>query len=429
MIDKSNCSVILVPEQPLGITKQILQARKLEVITVPNLELFMDSEPVDPFPFHLIWDEAKDKTFCINHTSGSTGIPKPVFMTYGRFACMDMHQLIPSLGGKSTLVTHTGGKRFLVALPVFHAACVDFALAYNIFAGLTCVLPPPGPLTAEVVNDIFLHGNLYGALLPPSLIVDCYNNTKYCLNMIKGLNLLTYVGGTLPEEVGNPLSMRVKLMALMGSCETALHPLEMNEDPADWQYLTISSFAGHIYRPDRDGLYDLVIVRQPSLALFQGVFSTFPDKQEFAMGDLFEQHPRNPGSWAFRARTDDIMAFTTGEKLNPITMEAEISANQHVKSAIIGGQGQFQAALLVEPRIYPKNASEEEELMQNIWPSVLQANRDCPAHGRIMKDFIFFTSPDKPLPRAAKDTVQRHAALKLYEDEFKALYARLRPSI
>lgn len=421
---------MLLPVQAPTITRQILEARPMQTIATPDVDFFVNnSEDVEAIPFCLTWEQAKDKPFCVLHTSGSTGIPKPVFVTYGTFACNDAHQVIPSLGGKPTLIDYLRGKRYFIALPLFHAACLTFSLAFNVFSGVICVLPPPAPLTADLVNQVFLHGNLDGALLAPSLIVDCYNNDEYCVNMIQRLEFLSYVGGALPEEVGNPLSTRIKLMTLLGSCETALHPLEMDNDPADWQYLSFSPYLGHIFRLGEDGLYELVIVRQEQYRPFQGVFSTFPDKQEFATSDLFEPHPTKTGKWVFRARADDIIAFTTAEKLNPITMESMISANPIVKSALIGGQGQFQASLLIEPKIYPKSAVEEEQLLKEVWPSIAQANRNCPAHGRIMKGFVMLTNPDKPVPRAGKDTVQRQATLKLYADEFKALYDRMRPHV
>jgi aryl carrier-like protein len=430
LLERSGCQTVLLPSRPPAIIKQILNARHLQTVNTPGVDFFMNNfDSVEPFPFPLTWEEAKNKPFCILHTSGSTGIPKPVFVTYGTFACNDAHQLIPLLGGKPTFINFLKEKRFFLALPLFHAACLTFSLGFNIFSGVTCVLPPPGPLTADIANQIFTYGNLDGALLAPSLIVDCYNNDAYCVNMIQRLKFLSYVGGVLPEEIGNPLSARIKLLTLMGSCETALHPLEINDDPADWQYLTISPFLGHNFRLERDGLYDLVIVRQQQYEPFQGVFSTFPDLQEFAMGDLFEPHPRRPESWVFKARTDDIIAFTTAEKLNPITMETVISANPKVKSAVIGGQGEFQASLLLEPQVYPKTTAKQEQFIKEIWPSIAQANRDCPAHGRIMKGFVMLSNPDKPMPRTAKDTVQRHAVLKLYADEFKALYNNMRPHI
>ncbi|KAI4155791.1 MAG: hypothetical protein LQ340_000766 [Diploschistes diacapsis] len=61
--------------------------------------------------------------------------------------------------------------------------------------------------------------------------------------------------------------------------------------------------------------------------------------------------------------------------------------------------------------------------MEDVWPSIKEANKDCPAHGRVMKDFIIPSNPEKPIPRAGKDAVQRHATHKLYENEFKAFYA------
>lgn len=224
-------------------------------------------------------------------------------------------------------------------------------------------------------------------------------------------------------EIGDPLSTQLRLITLMGSTETMLLPVELNDSPCDWQYIPVSTFLGHEFHLSRDGLRELVIVRNEKYDLLQGVFSTFPDIDHYGMKDLYEQHPTRSNAWVFRARADDIISFSNAEKLNPITMEGIISAHPAVRSAVIGGHGQFQAALLVEPRLYPSTAEKKEELLQEIWPTIVRANQDCPAHGRIVKDFVFFTTPDKPLSRAGKDTVQRFAALELYAQEFKDMYA------
>jgi acyl-CoA synthetase (AMP-forming)/AMP-acid ligase II/aryl carrier-like protein len=411
---------------------QILKTLSLKKqIPIPPLEYFFeDLDKVEHIPFTLTWEEAKDKPFCVLHTSGSTGIPKPVFVTYGTFACNDAHQLIPSLGGKPTLVNFLKGKRYFLALPLFHAACLTFAIGYNIFAGVTSVIPPAEPLNADLMNEVYKYGNLDGALLAPALIVDCFNNPQYYETMLSNIKFLSYVGGALPAEVGDEVSKRIKLMTLMGSCETALHPLEITDDPADWSYLAISESLGHSFvEHEESGYHELVIKRSPEHAIFQGVFSTFPEKQSFNSGDLFERHLTNPNAWAFRARTDDIIAFTTAEKLNPITMESTISTNPNVKSALIGGQGKFQASLLIEPHVYPQTEEEKEQLFKDIWPTVLEANRACPAFGRIMKQFIILSNPDKPIPRAGKGTVQRQGALQLYKAEFEELYERIQPTV
>ncbi|TAQ84281.1 hypothetical protein B7494_g7399 [Chlorociboria aeruginascens] len=425
LIERTGCSAFLLPKEPLPIARHILEGRPMETISTPDLDYFLDERPVEIVPFEKTFEEVKDEPFCILHTSGSTGIPKPVPVTYGSYGSMDAMLLVPSLGHKPTFLSYAQGKRVFLALPLFHAASLNWTVGMALFASVICILPPPAPLTAELASQIFQYSNAHGTLVAPSLVVDCYNNDTYCVKMLQSLKFIVYGGGMLPAEIGDILCKRIRLLTLMGSCETALLPHQMHDDPRDWDYISLSPCLGHTFRYERDGLSNLIIVRQKKYELHQGVFSTFPQKEEHAMGDLFEPHPTKPDLWRFRTRADDIISFTTAEKLNPTTMESTIQANSLVKSAIIGGQGQFQASLLLEPRVYPKNATEEEAFLNEVWPSILEANRGCPAHGRILKGFVMLTDPAKPLPRAGKDTVQRHAVFKLYEAEWKALYERL----
>ncbi|KAI0815480.1 acetyl-CoA synthetase-like protein [Xylaria sp. FL0064] len=424
LVKRAGCSALLLPAEPLPIAYRIMEVWSLESVTVPDLDYFLDEQVVDVIPFQKAFEEVRNESFCILHTSGSTGIPKPVPITYGSYASMDSQLLIPSLGHKPTFVNYLQGRRLFLALPMFHAASLNWTVGLALFAGVTCVLPPPLPLTADLASKILQYSHSHSTIMAPSLVVDCYNNDANCVRMLQNLKCIAYVGGMLPEQIGNVLCQRIRLTTLMGSCETALLPLQMHDDPQDWEYISLSPCLGHTFKEDRDGLGNLTIVRQTKYELHQGVFSTFPEKDEHAMGDLFEPHPLKPDLWRFRARTDDIISFTTAEKLNPSTMESTIQANPLVKSAVIGGQGQFQASLLLEPREYPKNPAEEKSFINQVWPSIVQANRDCPAHGRILSGFVMLTTPTKPLPRASKDTVQRHAVFKLYEEEWKSLYER-----
>jgi len=430
LLKSTKCHTVLLADGAPAIAQEILAARSMQQLAVPEIPFFMnEGEDVEVYQWRGTFDEMKNETFLILHTSGSTGIPKPVFVTHGTFASNDAHQIIPSLGGDPTLIEFFRGKRFFIAFPPFHAANVFFTIGYNVFCGMTSVLPNPVPPTADIVNMIHLHGNLDGSVLPPSTITDIFNTSEYFVNMTQRLTFVAYVGGTLSKEVGNPIASQMKLITLMGSTELGYLPVNVVNRETAWHHLPISPFLGHQYRPARDGLSELVIIRNPKLDMFQGFFSIFPDTEEYATNDLYEldpEDPTNPKAWIYRARSDDIIAFSNAEKLNPVTIEAVIASHPAVNAALVAGQGEFQAALLIEPKVEVHTLQEKEILRHDIWPIIRRANQDCPAHGRILKDFVMFTSPGKPLPQAAKGTVQRYAALKLYAAEFEALYAASR---
>lgn len=71
-------------------------------------------------------------------------------------------------------------------------------------------------------------------------------------------------------------------------------PLEM-PDSEDWQCIRFSPFFGHVMRPYTTDLYELHIVRDPKLDLFQPIFSIFPDLSIYSTKDLFSKHPTKDG--------------------------------------------------------------------------------------------------------------------------------------
>lgn len=122
-------------------------------------------------------------------------------------------------------------------------------------------------------------------------------------------------------------------------------------------------------------------------------------------------------------RLDDIVVLSNGEKFNPVSMEGAItSGSPDVKRCLVFGQGKFHGGLLVEATRPPSNREEEREMKDRLWPVIQQANKDSIGPGKISKDFILFTSVEKPLLRAGKGTIQRQLSLSLYQAEIEQLY-------
>lgn len=144
-----------------------------------------------------------------------------------------------------------------------------------------------------------------------------------------------------------------------------------------WQYFIYNEeLSGLEFRKatSEDNVYEMVITRKSTQLPTQGVFYTFPDKEEYRTSDLYQPHPTLPHHWKFHGRADNIINLSNGEKLNPVQMEEIISGNPAVKAAIIVGAQRFQPALIIEPFVQPKTAEETDDLIDRIMPQVAEAN-------------------------------------------------------
>jgi thioester reductase-like protein len=181
---------------------------------------------------------------------------------------------------------------------------------------------------------------------------------------------------------------------------------------ADWRPLT-----------GEPEVLELVLRRQnPEDPGDQAIFYTFPELSEWSTKDIYSPHSTLPDHWLYRGRVDTVIVFSNGEKLNPVTLEDTIVGHAAVKGALVVGQDRFQPALILEPSKPCEDDAAAEALINEVWPTVENANAQTVAHGRLVPWLVIVTKPTKPLPRAGKGTVQRGAAVKLYKAEIEELY-------
>ena len=268
------------------------------------------------------------------------------------------------------------------------------------------------------------------AFIVPSIVSDLAQDPAlldYCANV---LELMLYCGGDLPQAIGDVVASKLRLVNQFGASELGLTPnllSKTNRSPKDWKYVQFHPDLGLEFRDSTDETHELHAVRDPKLKELQPTFTIFPDAQEYASRDLFLRHPAKEkhNLWKWHARADDIIVFLNGEKTNPNSMEQHIAArNPDISAVLVVGAQRFQAALLVEPTKNDKQLSliERAAFIERIWPTIEEANQDVPAHARILKTHVLFTSPQKQMLRAGKGTVQRSGTLKSYAAEIDKLY-------
>ena len=174
-----------------------------------------------------------------------------------------------------------------------------------------------------------------------------------------------------------------------------------------------------------DGLYELFLVRDPKLELYQGIFNTFPDIQEWSMNDLYSKHP-DPAKgflYMYQGRKDDIIVLNNGEKIAPALMEATLMSDPLVKGAMVVGKGRFESAVLLDlVEEVPKTAIQRHRMVERLLPVISEANVHAPAHGKLDPFHILFADPNKPIAYLGQGKIQRHRTYTLYEKDIEEVY-------
>lgn len=277
----AGCADIVTTTSALAFESMVSSKLSIGCFQMPETCQWLRLQDEDelPYPYNKSFEEAKCDPFVAVHTSGSTGPLKVVTLANGTQTAMDAYQMIPAFQARRGISGLLRGTRIFMPFPLFHCAAIGLVLGTDIFMGVTTVLSYGGPLTAEMADNIHIHGMVQGTCLPPFILSGVTKDPVLLRNLLN-LRYISYGGGPLSREVGNKLSSRgAALINFFGSSETNLLPSEV-PDPEDWAYHKFCLHLGHEFRHYGDSLYELVIRRQESLELFQGVFFTFPELQE-----------------------------------------------------------------------------------------------------------------------------------------------------
>ncbi|KAK3946678.1 hypothetical protein QBC32DRAFT_329108 [Pseudoneurospora amorphoporcata] len=282
-------------------------------------------------------------------------------------------------------------KRLLHLMPLFHAAGMYLSMFMTHYWDIPSALGiGERPLSSDLVLDYIK-----------------YADDEEAIQALKKLNFVCFGGGNLAPETGDRLvDNGVALCNIIYATESAPYPLYWQYDPKLWRYFNFDTeLFGIDWRPhDGDSSYELVIIRKDKNPGLQGCFYTFPDANEYSTKDLYKPHPIVKDNWIYQGRADNIIVFSNGEKLNPITIEETVQGHPKVMGAVVVGTNRFQPALIIEP------------------PTVVRVNKETVAHGQIGRQYMALSTPGKPFLRAGKGTVLRFGTINMYKAEIDKMY-------
>ncbi|KAJ4288749.1 hypothetical protein N0V88_007283 [Collariella sp. IMI 366227] len=394
----------------------------LNTSEVPALDKLLTLSDGIPYETHFKQQLQDHETILILHSSGTTGLPKPVYVKSGVFRAAAKATMMPGPQGRRSVYDDIHETPLLLsALPLFHSFGILLIIRSIYYQGPLVLLPPDKPPTGQAVLDAFTKAKPTAIACAPSILEDICGISDG-LETLSIADFIIYGGAPLAQACGDRISRATRLINSIGSTEAFTFPNLIPNNAANWEYYEWNPHAGIVMDPTPDShLAEFVIHRQPDND-FQTVFHNFPDLTEWRSNDLYEKHPTKPGLWKYVGRADDIIVLSNGEKINPVSFEKMIEGHAWVRGALVVGAGQFQAGLIIEPHANWVGGN-SAAFVEEIWSWVEEANAKAPAHGQVWRSMIRLVAPEKPFKRSPKGSVMRQATYRLCEGEIKGLYA------
>lgn len=195
----------------------------LKIIEVPAYDSWYTATPATPVPFNRTYAEARWDPMVVLHTSGTTGLPKPIVSPHGMICVTDQLRDVPEFEGyKLALraIRAVDVQRHLMAMPLFHAAGTYIFLFMAVYWDTPVVLGHPDtPLSVQMVSDCLRYAGCDCAVLPPAILAMMSESDEH-IEQLKDLKYACYGGGALPPEAGNKMVEKgVRVMNWIASTE------------------------------------------------------------------------------------------------------------------------------------------------------------------------------------------------------------------
>lgn len=398
--------------------QKLLAQEGIEIRTIPETRYPLwgpegaRESKIAPYPPRLTPQQESKRTCVVLHSSGSTGFPKPVFIThYGLIA--NAAQSLPKTG--------------FSALPLFHGFG-HYSVFRCMYHGKTFTLMPPNlPLTSANICRI-----IRSSPTPPvqhfavPYVLKLLGETDEGVQTLANFEAVSFAGAAVPDDLGDRLvKAGVNLISFYGTTETGALMTSRREFDSDkgWNWLRAEG-------PIADYLE---LIPQGSDTFEAVVKDGWPAKimsnredGAYCTKDLVLRHPQNKTWFKYIGRLDDTLTQTLGEKTNPVPIELAIRGNSPlVQECIVFGDGRPQTGALILPSEQGAELSKDKKkYIEAVWPVIADANSNAPSHSRILPEMVDILPYGTEIPVATKMSILRPACYKKFSSIIDAIYER-----
>lgn len=341
----------------------------------------------------------------IIHSSGSTGLPKPIYQTH-RAALYTYSQ-------NFSMVGH-------ITLPLYHnhGICCFFRAIHSrkriyIYNARLPLASKHLVATLKAHPDIQI---LYGVPYALKLLSE----TEEGLKLLSRLEIVMFGGSACPKPIGDRLvDNGVNLVGHYGATEVGqcMTSFRNHREDKGWDWLRVPPHLKPYLSMESRGpnLYELCVMEG-----WGSKVATNREDGSYATKDLFEPHPTIPDAWKYYARLDDTIVLENGEKANPLLVEGVIRQNANVAEAVVFGANKARLGAFIIPAT--TSDLQDLEIIDAVMPQIEQMNGSVPAFSQLSRDMIKVLPRDTDYRRTDKGTVIRAAFYRDFSKQIEAAY-------
>ncbi|KAK3718652.1 hypothetical protein LTR37_004869 [Vermiconidia calcicola] len=417
LLDMANCYTIVTLDSHRSTVDEMCKdrpgCRRIPMLQPDDYRICKDNRP---FQREGV-DVAKEgsKMAFILHSSGSTGFPKPIFLT--NMQCLANFR-------KSFAM------RAFCTSPLFHShGLMELFRAF--YTQATMYLGNYAfPVTSQNLIEAM-------SVAKPQLVCAVPYVLKLLAEKPEGIQKLAgartvlYAGSSCPDELGDRLVAEgVNLAANYGATETGQIMTSFRPpDDKEWQYM-------RLHRPVADytlmdeiapGVFECVGLeglpsKGPSNA--KPPYSATNPENSFRTADLFTRHPdpKKSNYYKYLSRLDDRITLVNGEKVLPIPIEGRIRQEDLVREAVVFGFERTVPGVLIFRSAEHGLDLSDQEFLEAVWPAIEAANANAETFSRISRDLVLVKGPDVVYPKTDKGTFIRAQVYQQFAEDIAHAY-------
>ncbi|CDZ97946.1 Non-ribosomal peptide synthetase/alpha-aminoadipate reductase and related enzymes [Phaffia rhodozyma] len=352
----------------------------------------------------LSYEDEADTVAIIFHTSGSSGVPKPIYQNHRLWT-----EPLPCVPGEPAFTT----------TPLFHGGMSDFFRSINSKSALY-FFPSSLPVTSSnLVQAVSARGilNKPTSFLSVPYIIQLLKETEDGLKLLQEFELVSTGGSPMPKEIGDSLvNQGVRLVSRYGSSECGFLMSSHRDYGIDkeWSYLRTNDAALKclILEPHDHESFSLIVKSGwPSKCVSNQADGSY------ITGDIFIKHPTIEHAWLLSGRSDDVIVMVNGEKASPVPLEESLCTSPLIAEAVLFGANRSAIGALIVP-----SSEASAVTLTDLLPFLANTNRLAPSHSQISPELVLILLTDVKFPRASKGSLQRGMTYQLFEKEIERAY-------